>query len=92
VTDKIDQMPEIFPTPSDSNPGPYFISADREAGCKWAMIVHRNNTSFFAISPKGIRYYGVPSEHEFLIPGDSEYESIRSKWKEVLQDLRSGQW
>jgi hypothetical protein len=66
---------------------PVFVRADREAGCTWGRVIHVVGTGIFALTPAGVRFYGVPSENELLVHGEDGYGTVYESWQRALATL-----
>lgn len=62
---------------------PTYCTTDRDAaaaGCYWGLILAKRGSSFWVLTNIGVRYYGVPSEHQFLDESDPNYDAVHACW------------
>ena len=88
LKDKWKLIDSVLPSVSNSDPGPYYVSVSNIAGCKWGLLIKKDISDIYVLTSYGIKYYGCPSEHELLIPGDEEYDYIHHCWNIALNTLR----
>lgn len=73
-----------------------YVSTDKEAmeaGCAWGLLVAHdsNGGDFWVLTSLGVRYYGIYSEHVFLMCEDLCWAAVHATWQVALGRLAEEQ-
>jgi hypothetical protein len=71
-----------------------YVSTDRDArerGCAWGLLIGKRDECMWVLTNRGIRYYGIEAEHDFVTRDDPRWEAVHGTWMLGLETMASQQ-